>query len=140
MQTEQRNESIFIYRSFPRTWEVRSDLKTVCVLFSSAHSFSVTTVALILAPLDSGKLSVSKSLLMNSFTFVSIFGNFMSWGPRKGRYVKGDSSNNGQNYGTCHEVEAVKCFEPIGYKIRWHDAVAQLQSCNITYFKHLNNL
>ena len=50
----------------------------MCVMFSSAHSFSVTTVALILAPLDSGKLSVSKSLLMNSFTFVSIFGNFMS--------------------------------------------------------------
>ena len=54
----------------------------VCYVFKRSQLFCYHSRSN-LAPLDTGKLSVSKSLLMNSFTFVSIFGSFMSWGQRK---------------------------------------------------------
>ena len=54
----------------------------VCYVFKPSQLFCYHSRSN-LAPLDTGKLSVSKSLLMNSFTFVSIFGSLMSWGSRK---------------------------------------------------------
>lgn len=79
-----KKRKYFYLYVFPKNMrgEIRFENGYVCYVFKRSQLFCYHSRSN-LAPLDTGKLSVSKSLLMNSFTFLSIFGSFMSWGQRK---------------------------------------------------------